>query len=285
MKNPTDDKKTDCPTESSGAADRPKSPDSPKKSKCCTGCLAALFLLGVLFLLMLPAIQAARETANRSFCNGTMKGIGLGLQNYHHEYGQFPPAYTVDASGRRLHSWRTLILPFIVQNEIYDKLRLDEPWDSPHNLAVFKEIDVSAPSLFEMITDNTPSLVYQCPSCPWGHDKSYTSYAMVIGPNCVSDGPTSCSREDLANDCSSTLLVVETTAPIRWYEPKDIDIKTLDRETSDDEPTIDSFHPGMALSVFADGSIQGIKKDMDKEVLRAKIEGRVKNPKSKVSLD
>ena len=38
--------------------------------------------------------------------------------------------------GRPLHSWRVLLLPFIEQDELFKQFRLDEPWDSAHNLAL-----------------------------------------------------------------------------------------------------------------------------------------------------
>jgi hypothetical protein len=35
------------------------------------------------------------------------------------------------ASGERLHSWRVVLLPYLGQQELYEKIRLDQPWDSP----------------------------------------------------------------------------------------------------------------------------------------------------------
>ena len=72
--------------------------------------------------LMLPAQRRAREPARRSQCKNNLKQIGLALHNYHETYGAFPPAYTVDADGKRLHSWRTLILPYLDQAPLYDKI-------------------------------------------------------------------------------------------------------------------------------------------------------------------
>ncbi|MHB9078993.1 MAG: DUF1559 family PulG-like putative transporter [Pirellulaceae bacterium] len=67
---------------------------------------------------------------------------------YQHEHGTLPPAYTVNAEGQPLHSWRVLLLPYLGQQELYGKLRLDEPWDSEHN----RQFQDAAPN------------IYQCPS-------------------------------------------------------------------------------------------------------------------------
>ena len=103
--------------------------------------IAILVVVGVLLLcvvgglvgLLLPAISAAREAARRSACSNNLRQIGLGLHAYTDVWRSLPPAYTVDASGRPLHSWRVLILPFMDYGGLYDQIRLDEPWDSPHN--------------------------------------------------------------------------------------------------------------------------------------------------------
>ncbi len=70
---------------------------------------------GILAGLLLPAVQAAREAARRVQCSNNLKQIGLALHNYNAAYKSLPPPYTVDANGQKLHSWRTLILPFIEQ--------------------------------------------------------------------------------------------------------------------------------------------------------------------------
>ena len=42
----------------------------------------------------------------------------------------FPPAYSTDAAGKPLLSWRVLILPYIDQQGLYEQFHLDEPWDT-----------------------------------------------------------------------------------------------------------------------------------------------------------
>src|SRR5262245_44252816 len=79
------------------------------------------------------AVRDAREAARRSNCKGELKQIGLALLNYREAYGCFPPPYVADASGRPMHSWRVLILPFIDHAALYREYRFDEPWDGPNN--------------------------------------------------------------------------------------------------------------------------------------------------------
>src|SRR5690242_8873949 len=71
--------------------------------------LAVVACLAILILFLLPATRSVRPAARRSQCVNNMKQIMLALINYEQSYEALPPAYTVDAKGRPLHSWRTLI--------------------------------------------------------------------------------------------------------------------------------------------------------------------------------
>src|SRR5262245_52541441 len=83
-------------------------------------------VLGLLVALLLPAFpRTAREAARRMQCGNHLKQIGLALQTYHDVYGSLPPAYIADASGKPLHSWRVLILPFLGERSLYEAYRFD----------------------------------------------------------------------------------------------------------------------------------------------------------------
>jgi hypothetical protein len=69
------------------------------------GCLMGAGILGWRVL--------APRSPRRPICVNHLKQIGLALHNYYSVYGVFPPAYVADESGKPMHSWRVLILPFL----------------------------------------------------------------------------------------------------------------------------------------------------------------------------
>ncbi len=111
---------------------------------------------GILVALLLPAVQAAREAARRAQCTNNMKQIMLAMHNYHSANNSLPRDIT-DKNGKPLLSWRVAILPYIEQNELYQKFKQDEPWDSPHNKELLKEMPIpfKCPSLGKTVPFTT----------------------------------------------------------------------------------------------------------------------------------
>lgn len=80
--------------------------------------LVVIAIIGILVALLLPAVQAARESSRRSQCNNHLKQIGLALQSYHDSRGNFPSGRTgVD----EFHvAWSQLILPQLEGQVVFD---------------------------------------------------------------------------------------------------------------------------------------------------------------------
>src|SRR5262249_27686727 len=64
-----------------------------------------------------------------------LKQLMIALHSFHDANMRLPPAAIRDKkTGKPLLSWRVALLPYIEQAALYQKFKLDEPWDSPHNM-------------------------------------------------------------------------------------------------------------------------------------------------------
>ncbi|MBT6155226.1 MAG: DUF1559 domain-containing protein [Planctomycetaceae bacterium] len=148
--------------------------------------------------------RKARNAAQGAESQNHLKSIGLGLHNYHEEFGHFPPAGNKDKQGKLLLSWRVHLLPEIGEKELYKEFHLDEPWNSEHNLPLVQRIPK----------------VYQLPSrTPDGT----TNYLGAAGKGALFDHPTGARFRDVIDSLSKTFAVVlvADNAAVPWTKPVD----------------------------------------------------------------
>jgi prepilin-type processing-associated H-X9-DG protein len=208
-----------------------------------------LSLILVPIALLLPAVQAAREAARRAQCTNNLKQIGLAMHNFHDAQGRFPAQAITDKEGKPLLSWRVAILPYIEQQGLYSQFHLDEPWDSPHNMALASQMPTT----------------YLCPSRPaLNRSQGLTTYQVLAGPGTMFDGPQGVGIASITDGTSNTLLVVEATNPVPWTKPDDIAVPPGQIPTG-----LGSMHPGGYNALFADGSVKFLKNSLSPQVLRA----------------
>ncbi len=93
--------------------------------------LVVIAIIGVLISLLLPAVQAARESARGNSCRNKLKQIGLSLHQYHDAIGQLP----LGSQGRNSDSARRFnyrsgvirtafliyLFPYLEEGAVYDR--------------------------------------------------------------------------------------------------------------------------------------------------------------------
>jgi prepilin-type processing-associated H-X9-DG protein len=89
--------------------------------------LVMIAIIGGLVALLLPAVQAARESARRAQCQNNLRQLGVAMALYANATGAFPigciggPNYLHDP---RILSWNVQILPYLEQKAMYDRFDL-----------------------------------------------------------------------------------------------------------------------------------------------------------------
>ncbi|HEY2893108.1 MAG TPA: DUF1559 domain-containing protein, partial [Pirellulales bacterium] len=97
--------------------------------------LVVIAIIGVLVALLLPAVQAARESSRRSSCTNNIRQLALAAHNFADATGKFPVATQIAGSPtngtQNMMSayrtpgfgpnWAVLMLPYFEQSALYDQ--------------------------------------------------------------------------------------------------------------------------------------------------------------------
>ncbi len=211
--------------------------------------LVVLAIIAGLVALLLPSVRTARGPARRSQCKNNLKQIGIALHIYHDTYQALPPAFTVDERGNRLHSWRTLILPFLEQQALYETIDLSKPWSDPAN-AQAREAALS---------------VYLCPSIDG--PPTHTPYQGIVGEENAFDSERSRVFEDFKDGTSNTVMIVETLPEdaVHWMSPNDVDEEYFLSLNEDSE----TAHSGGGNILLVDGSVRFLSSNSPADIREA----------------
>ncbi|MDZ4683934.1 MAG: DUF1559 domain-containing protein [Planctomycetaceae bacterium] len=209
--------------------------------------LVVLAILGLVIAFFLPAVRSAREPARRMQCQSNLRQIGLALHNYHDTYQTLPPAYTVDENGKPLHSWRTLILPYMEQAPLYNRLDLSKPWDDPVNAEAFKTVVAG----------------YHCPSDAGPADR--TNYLAIVTDHSCLRPAASVTLKGIKDGPSKTLIVIEVDAShaVPWMEPRDANVEVALSFLVKGKDS----HTGGVHALLADGAVRFLSETIEANVV------------------
>ena len=100
--------------------------------------LVVVAIIGILVGMLLPAVQAVRIAARRTACSNQVRQLALALHNYESAYNRFPAGVVDDDNNHRdcQHSGLVFILPFLEQQNIFDRYDLTVDWKTGSNLAL-----------------------------------------------------------------------------------------------------------------------------------------------------
>ena len=194
------------------------------------------------------------QTASRR-CVSNLRLIAAAIIEYCDVHGNLPPAYIADKNGRRMHSWRVLLLPHLGYEELYQQYDFEKPWDSPGNLALANEM---------------PD-VYRCPRDS-AANRGDTSYVVIVGQDTAFPGPNSTTLSQIAEvGRSCTAMVFECAeSGVNWLEPRDLTIKDISFSINGEEPRgLRSNHADGVFALFCDGHVSFVRETVEPGLIRS----------------
>ena len=175
-----------------------------------------------------------------------LRQITLAAHNFESSHMEFPSTiYSQDGSDVPLLSWRVAILPFLEQHNLYQQFRLDEPWDSPHNLSLVPLI----PEIF--VTE--------------GVEDGKTVFQGAHGDNTFFSNDNNSRRGfgSFGQHDTAAILQVNSDQAIEWTKPGDFDFDPNNLEAILGAATASGFHFSLT-----DGSVHFFNNTISDDVLR-----------------
>jgi len=144
------------------------------------------------------------------------------------------------------------LLPFLGEQQLYQRFRHDEPWDSDHNRALISEM----PAVYAT-------------AAPGMKDEGKTRFVLPYNGRSMHANPgRGTSFRDVTDGLSNTIMVLVTNEDrsVVWTQPEDleIDLEAPRRGWFDDESPTTSV-------LLGDGSVVRFEAENSDEVIRAMI--------------
>jgi len=250
--------------------------------------LVVIFIIGILVALLLPAVQGVREAARRNYCQNNLKQYGLALQQFHADYGSFP----IGNVPNKWWGFQSRLLPYLEASDIYQFMNYSYPGDC------FQAANALPAG---MDPGNQVQKPDKCPDDPNAGKVWYafpgfgyhgcTNYQGVMGTSpTANDGILlyggTVSLSDITDGASQTIIMGERGIPNDLYygwpycgygdstgNGDNLNTTQLGLCAGQPDGSHDfhfwSYHPQMAVFLWADGSVRTLPYNIDNTTFQA----------------
>lgn len=206
-----------------------------------------------------PAVDSEETAKAKKRSQENLQKIAVAFHKFHNDYNRLPFAYEMDKNKKPTLSWRVSILPYLGEEGLFNKFKLEEPWDSDHNTKLLTKM----PKIFAPVTGDRkedPVTYYQAFVTTGGKNCS------VFGLSPKTDiGHSVITLSTITNSdgTSRTILVVEAGEPVAWTKPSDLEFND-DKEL----PKLGGLFGDGLFAAMCDGKVHWIKRGYDEKAMR-----------------
>jgi prepilin-type N-terminal cleavage/methylation domain-containing protein len=207
--------------------------------------LVSIAIIGILIALLLPAVQAARESARRTQCTNNLRQVAIATHNFEDANGSVPPSATDVVGNRR--GFMSYVLPFMEETNVAALYNPNLEWFAAENqTAIQMQLPVlqcpSAPENPRTSTGAVGDVTYSGACSDYGVmqglDSSTTTYMGISAEKALKRGFTRDRETTLlshvTDGLSNSILLVEVAGrPALWVMGQKLEPSAIGKTAAD----------------------------------------------------
>lgn len=161
------------------------------------------------------AVASIEVLSEAQLLDSRLREVALSMLNHESGLGRFPvddnPDY-FDATGQPYVSWRVHALYYSDHRPLYEQFKLDEPWNSPHNLPLLDQM----PDVYRHPGDAADSTTTRL--------QTFTGNGAAFGSRPAGEDQRGLAIRQLRDGDLHTILFAESAADaaVPWTQPVDL---------------------------------------------------------------
>jgi prepilin-type N-terminal cleavage/methylation domain-containing protein len=246
--------------------------------------LVVIAIIGVLVALLLPAVQAARESARRSQCLNNQKQWNLAIQNYHDSLLGIPAGAVLPSQ----YLWRAPLLPYMEQGNLHSKIDFKIPYVCFTAAAMMGTTNVNKEHIKSWACPSDPHIKKLYRNFGGADYEAQSYFGVCDGPSHFGTGgsfylDSQLRFKNFTDGLSNTAMIGERGIPedLFWgwglcgqgnldaFLSMQIGIAPGKDDVNLDLYKFWSYHPGGVLFGMGDGSVRFVSYNTDYNVLVA----------------